>query len=70
MSRTFYETPGVREKRSAVVPMRRIAQSPYIADAALFLASDRAAYVSGDEILIAGGYGRMLLNMIPRPGHD
>ncbi len=70
MTRAFYETPGVREKRSALVPLRRIAQPQDIADAALFLASDRAAYVTGDEITVDGGYGRMLMNMIPRPGYD
>lgn len=70
MSRPFYETPGVREKRSAVVPMRRIAQPQDMADAALFLASERASYVTGEEILVDGGYGRMIMNMIPRPGYD
>ncbi len=70
MSRAFYETPGVREKRSAVVPMRRIAQPQDMADAALFLASGRASYVTGEEILVDGGYGRMVMNMIPRPGYD
>jgi NAD(P)-dependent dehydrogenase (short-subunit alcohol dehydrogenase family) len=70
MSRPFYETPGVREKRSAVVPMRRIAQPQDMADAALFLASPRASYVTGEEILVDGGYGRMIMNMIPRPGYD
>lgn len=70
MSRAFYETPGVREKRSAVVPMRRIAQPQDMADAALFLASARASYVTGEEILVDGGYGRMAMNMIPRPGYD
>ena len=70
MSRPFYETPGVREKRSAVVPIRRIAQPQDMADAALFLASQRASYVTGEEILVDGGYGRMIMNMIPRPGYD
>ncbi len=70
MSRAFYETPGVREKRSAVVPLRRIAQPQDIADAALFLASPRASYVTGEQIIVDGGYGCMLMNMVPRPGFD
>ncbi|MDE2363431.1 MAG: SDR family oxidoreductase [Hyphomicrobiales bacterium] len=70
MSRAFYDAPGVREKRSAVVPMRRIAQPQDIADAALFLASARASYINGEEVLVDGGYAGMLMNMIPRPGYD
>jgi len=70
MSRAFYATSGVREKRSAVVPMRRIAQPQDMADATLFLASRRASYITGEEILVDGGYGRMIMNMIPRPGYN
>ncbi len=70
MSRAFYETPGVREKRSAVVPLRRIAQPQDIADAALFLASPRASYVTGEQIVVDGGYGCMLMNLVPRPGFE
>lgn len=70
MSKPFYDTPGVRERRSAVIPANRIGQPPDMADAALFLASDRAAYITGEEILIDGGYSRMLMGLVPRPGFD
>jgi len=50
MSQAFYDTPGVTERRSAVTPMRRIAMPQDIADAVMFLASDRASYVTGAEI--------------------
>lgn len=70
MSQAFYDAPGVREARSGRVPLRRIGAPQDIADAALFLASDRSAYVTGDEIMVDGGYGRMLMGMIPRPGYD
>jgi len=41
-----------------------------MADAILFLASDRASYVNGEEILVDGGYGTMLMNLVPRPGFE
>jgi NAD(P)-dependent dehydrogenase (short-subunit alcohol dehydrogenase family) len=68
MSLPFYETPGVREKRSAAVPLRRIGRPEDVADAAIFLASARASYINGDELVVDGGYTRMLMNLIPRPG--
>ena len=68
MSQSFYDTPGVTERRTAVVPTRRIGMPQDIADAILFLASDRSSYVNGDEITVDGGYVRTLMNLIPRPG--
>ena len=70
MSQAFYDTPGVTERRSAVTPMRRIAMPQDIADAVMFLASDRASYVTGDEIIVDGGFTRTIMNLVPRPGHD
>jgi NAD(P)-dependent dehydrogenase (short-subunit alcohol dehydrogenase family) len=70
MSQAFYDTPGVTERRSAVTPMRRIAMPQDIADAVTFLASDRASYVNGDEIVVDGGFTRTIMNLVPRPGHD
>jgi NAD(P)-dependent dehydrogenase (short-subunit alcohol dehydrogenase family) len=69
MSEAFYAAPGVRERRSAVVPRGRIGQPQDIADAILFLASKRADYVNGDEITVDGGYTRMIMSLVPRPGH-
>src|SRR5215218_10474618 len=70
MSQAFYDTPGVTERRSAVVPLRRVAVPQDIADAILYLASDRSAYVNGDEITVDGGYANMLMNLVPRPGFE
>ena len=70
MSQSFYDTPGVTERRAAVVPSRRIGMPQDIADAILFLASDRSSYVNGDEITVDGGYARMLMNLVPRPGFE
>ena len=70
MSQSFYDTPGVTERRTAVVPSRRIGMPQDIADAILYLASDRASYVNGEEITVDGGYANMLMNLVPRPGFE
>ena len=70
MSQAFYDTPGVTERRSAVVPLRRVGMPQDIADAILYLASDRSSYVNGDEITVDGGYASMLMNLVPRPGFE
>ena len=46
MSQAFYDTPGVTERRAAVVPSRRVGQPQDMADAILFLASDRSSPMS------------------------
>ncbi|MCA6114785.1 SDR family oxidoreductase [Bradyrhizobium sp. WSM 1738] len=70
MSQAFYDTPGVTERRSAVVPLRRVGMPNDMADAILFLASDRASYINGEEIMVDGGYANMLMNLVPRPGFE
>ncbi len=70
MSQSFYDAPGVLERRQAVVPARRIGRPRDIADTVLFLASDRSGYVNGEEIIVDGGFGGSLMTLIPRPGHD
>jgi len=43
------------ERRDARIPLRRNAQVEDVADAAVFLASDRASYITGRDLLIDGG---------------
>ena len=47
--------PGQREKFVATVPLGRLAQPQDIANVALFLASDDAAFVTGNIVEVDGG---------------
>jgi glucose 1-dehydrogenase len=69
LSAAFYENKEFEEKRKALIPTRRIGEPDDVAQAALFLASDRASYVNGAEILVDGGLNTMLMEMVPRPGY-
>jgi NAD(P)-dependent dehydrogenase (short-subunit alcohol dehydrogenase family) len=68
MSQPFYDVPGVLEARRALVPARRIGEAEDIANAVVFLASERAGYITGGEITVDGGFTRTIMNVIPRPG--
>ncbi len=48
-------TPAVRARYEERIPVGRIAAAGEIADAAVFLASDAARYVTGHELLVDGG---------------
>jgi len=47
--------PGMREKFIATVPLGRLATAQDIADAALFLASDEAKFLTGNIMEVDGG---------------
>jgi glucose 1-dehydrogenase len=70
MSEAYYQVDGVLERRSAVVPLRRIATPDDVADVVTFLASDRSRYVTGTDIAVDGGFSRTLMSSVPRPGYD
>lgn len=70
LSARFYEEPGFEARRAAVTASRRIGEPNDIAEPALFLLSRRSDYVNGTELVVDGGLGCMLMDMVPRPGFN
>ncbi|MEY4099196.1 MAG: hypothetical protein RL300_367 [Pseudomonadota bacterium] len=66
MTEDFYARPGVEQRRSEIVPAGRVGRPQDIAQAVLFLASDRASYITGQELVVDGGLEQMLMSMVPR----
>lgn len=69
LSEPFYRDEEVRTHREAMVPLGRIATPQDMADVALFLASPRSSYVSGQDIVVDGGLSQTLMGLVPRPGY-
>jgi NAD(P)-dependent dehydrogenase (short-subunit alcohol dehydrogenase family) len=51
----LFRTPGRREERLGEVPLGRLATAADVANAALFLASDEAAFINGVALPVDGG---------------
>jgi len=66
MQSPFFENEKVRELRSNAVPLKRLGSAEDVARCALFLASDNAAYISGENITVDGGVIHSVLMQLPR----
>jgi NAD(P)-dependent dehydrogenase (short-subunit alcohol dehydrogenase family) len=61
------ETPELRERRGAVLPLQRTGRPEDVADVVVFLLSDAARYVTGQLLGVDGGWAVSLLTFTPRP---
>lgn len=61
-----YRDPETAAARAGMVPIGRVATPTDLAQVILFLASDRASYIDGQDIDVDGGVGRTLMNQVPR----
>lgn len=67
LSEPFYAQPEVFEGRRAAVPIGIIANPQDIANAVLFLASERARYICGANLIVDGGLSLTSMLRVPRP---
>ncbi|MGE3921103.1 MAG: SDR family oxidoreductase [Gammaproteobacteria bacterium] len=49
------DDPEVLNKRAQKIPLQRVGQPGEIANAALFLGSDEASYITGTDLIVDGG---------------
>jgi len=68
MSAAFYADPQVESGRKTLTASKRIGTTTDIANAILFLASDRSSYINATGLAIDGGFSVMMQNQIPKPG--
>ncbi len=70
MSEAFYQAEGVAGRRAKAVPLGRVATPDDIAEVVIYLASERAGYVNGEDVCVDGGFGRTTMSTVPRPGFE
>lgn len=63
----LYADEDVRRQRRAAVPLRRLGTPADIARAVRFLASDDAAYVTGQVLYVDGGVSQTMMAALSRP---
>lgn len=68
LSAGFYSDPEVEKGRKRLTASRRIGTIDDIANAVMYLSSDRSDYTNGGELTVEGGFGIMMGDMTPKPG--
>jgi NAD(P)-dependent dehydrogenase (short-subunit alcohol dehydrogenase family) len=67
MSEPIYADPASRAARESKVPLGRLGTAGDVADVVLFLASDQARYVHGQNVVVDGGVTGSVIAHLPRP---
>lgn len=67
MSEPIYADPATRSAREEKVPAGRLGRPGDVADAVLFLAGERADYITGQNLLVDGGVTMSMIANLPRP---
>jgi len=67
MSEPIYADPAVRRARESKVPLGRLGTMDDIARVVLWIASDDAAYVTGENLVVDGGVVKSIIANLPRP---
>ncbi|OZF25691.1 2-deoxy-D-gluconate 3-dehydrogenase [Rhodococcus sp. 14-2496-1d] len=70
MTETIYLDQRVVDARNAAIPLGRVGTPQDLADCAAWLASTRSAYVTGQDIIVDGGFDQSLLTHVPLPAKD
>lgn len=64
----LYSDPDVVARRNQLIPAGRVSDPIDVANVIAFMASDRAGYINGQQILVDGGLTQILMTLVPRPG--
>lgn len=67
MSQPIYADEATRRARQSKVPLGRLGTARDISDAVLFLASDQASYIHGQNLVVDGGVTGSVIAHLPRP---
>jgi NAD(P)-dependent dehydrogenase (short-subunit alcohol dehydrogenase family) len=68
MTADRYAVSGLEERRAQMIPLRRIASLDEVAGVVTFLLTPDAGYVSGEEIIVDGGFVQSTTANVPQPG--
>ncbi|WP_043460915.1 SDR family NAD(P)-dependent oxidoreductase [Azohydromonas australica] len=67
-SEDAYQAPDLLRQREDMIPAGRVSSPLDLANAIVFLASDRSSYVNGQELHVDGGLRQTLMSQVPRAG--
>ncbi|MET0702513.1 MAG: SDR family oxidoreductase [Mycobacterium sp.] len=71
MTKKMYIDPDIKKARESIIPLARIGDPVEVANVIEFLVSPLAAYVTGQDICVDGGFSKSILSHIPgRPSSN